>query len=73
MRIQANGQEVVLERETNVSDLLVLLKVEMPLYVTVQINEELIERENFDTTIVKEHDTVEFLYFMGGGCYGTEQ
>ena len=37
-------------------------------YVTVTINDEFVDREKFDTTVIKEGDVVEFLYFMGGGA-----
>jgi sulfur carrier protein len=43
------------------------LKVSDPLYVTVQLNEELVPRADFDTVIVQEGAVVEFLYYMGGG------
>lgn len=42
--------------------------VEMPEYVTVSINDEFVESENKATTVLKDGDSVEFLYFMGGGC-----
>ena len=42
--------------------------METPEYVTVTINDEFIARDNFDTAILKDGDSVEFLYFMGGGC-----
>lgn len=42
--------------------------VEMPEYVTVSINDEFIPTEEKETTVLKEGDNVEFLYFMGGGC-----
>ena len=35
--------------------------------VTVTINDEFVESGTFDTTVLKDGDTVEFLYFMGGG------
>ena len=35
--------------------------------VTVELNGEILERESFATTQVKDGDEVEFLYFMGGG------
>jgi sulfur carrier protein len=35
--------------------------------VTVQLNRKFVERRDFDTTILKEGDEVDFLYFMGGG------
>lgn len=68
MNIKVNGNELILEREITIKELLDLQQVEMPDYVTVQINEELIDQEEFNTTTLKENDSVEFLYFMGGGC-----
>ena len=69
MNIKVNGTLLTLEREINIKELLILQQVEMPDYVTVQINEELIDQEDFNTTTLKEDDSVEFLYFMGGGCF----
>lgn len=68
MKIIANGKDVLLEKEVTVKELLEILKVEMPDYVTVQINDEFIAREDFETLTVKDGDVVEFLYFMGGGA-----
>lgn len=67
MKIKANGKEVVLEKETSIKELLQVLKVEMPDYVTVQLNEELVDNEDFDKVKVKEGDSIDFIYFMGGG------
>ena len=67
MNIKVNGTELTLDREITIKELLILQQVEMPDYVTVQINEELIDQEEFNTTTLKENDSVEFLYFMGGG------
>lgn len=41
--------------------------VEMPEYVSVSINEEFVESDKKESTVLKEGDNVEFLYFMGGG------
>ncbi|MEA4924639.1 MAG: sulfur carrier protein ThiS [Syntrophomonadaceae bacterium] len=68
MRFKANGEEVVLANQVTVEELLVLLKVEMPQYVTVQINDEFILREDFPARRINEGDQIEFLYFMGGGA-----
>lgn len=67
MSITVNGEKVTLEKSFTVEELLAELKVEMAQYVTVQINDELIDRGEFDTLRVGDGDTVEFLYFMGGG------
>jgi sulfur carrier protein len=41
--------------------------VETPEYVTVALNDDFVEAAAFDAIVLKEGDTVEFLYFMGGG------
>jgi len=35
--------------------------------VSVEHNGTIIDRKNYGTTVVKDGDTLEFLYFMGGG------
>jgi len=69
MNLTVNGKPASIEgKETlSVPELLVELKVEMPDYVTVELNGEILERDNFPATVVKNGDAVEFLYFMGGG------
>ena len=42
-------------------------KVKMPDMVSVELNNEILRRDTFDKTILKQGDKVEFLYFMGGG------
>ena len=44
-------------------------KVENPDYVTVTVNDDFVESEDFDKTEIKENDVIEFLYFMGGGAF----
>ncbi|HOQ36259.1 MAG TPA: sulfur carrier protein ThiS [Acetivibrio sp.] len=68
MTIKINGKDVTLEKEVTVKELLEVQKVEMAEYVTVQINDEILDRKDFETLTVKEGDVVEFLYYMGGGA-----
>jgi sulfur carrier protein len=68
MHITANGKPVEISGEMSVSKLLVEIKVDQPEYVSVQLNDEMLLRANFDTTIVKEGAVLEFLYYMGGGA-----
>ncbi|WP_041611300.1 sulfur carrier protein ThiS [Treponema primitia] len=67
MTVTTNGKKIEVSGEISVSKLLEEAKVEMPEYVSVQLNDEMILRANFDTTLVKEGAVVEFLYYMGGG------
>ncbi len=70
MNLTVNGKRATIDdkESLNVTTLLTALKVEQPDYVTVELNGDILERENFDATLVQNGDSVEFLYFMGGGC-----
>ena len=39
----------------------------VPVQVVVELNEEIIKRDTYDTTVLKDGDVVEILQFMGGG------
>ncbi|MDR1626842.1 MAG: sulfur carrier protein ThiS [Spirochaetia bacterium] len=67
MTVTANGKKVELPGEMSVRRFLVEAKAEMPEYVSVQVNDRMLAREDFDTTLVRDGDVVEFLYYMGGG------
>ena len=70
MNIKINGESKTIDAETlTVSELLVEQKVKMPEMVSVEHNGNILERDTFDTTYVKNNDEVEFLYFMGGGLF----
>ncbi len=51
-----------------VAKLIGLENIETPQYVTVTLNDEFVESGSFESTVLKDGDTVEFLYFMGGGA-----
>jgi sulfur carrier protein len=67
MRITVNGKETKATDALSVSKLLTEFDVEMQEYVSVQMNDEIIPRSEFEERIVKDGDVVEFLYYMGGG------
>ncbi len=68
MKIKLNGEEATLDKESiTISELLALKDVKMPDMVSVEHNGDILDRDKFDSTQVKEADQVEFLYFMGGG------
>ena len=68
MVITVAGNKKEYEDGLNITTLVEKENVENPLYVTVTVNDEFVERDNFDSTILKDGDVVEFLYFMGGGA-----
>ncbi len=67
MTIKVNGKDLNFQDSITVIELLKHQKVKMPDYVTVQLNDKIIPKEEFGTIVVKDNDIVEFLYFMGGG------
>jgi len=69
MHLTVNGTPSAIDgKETlSVTALLAELKVKDALYVTVELNGEILARSAFDSVQVKDGDKLEFLYFMGGG------
>ncbi len=67
MKLVVNGKEVNSNKSLTVSRLLVEQKVKMPDMVSVELNGQILRRNEFETTALKDDDKVEFLYFMGGG------
>lgn len=69
MHLTVNGKPAVIDNHETISIPVLLdeLKVPQPEYVTVELNGEILDRASFESTSVKDGDTVEFLYFMGGG------
>jgi len=66
MKVKVNGKVEEIEENMSVLDLLKSKNVE-PRMVAVEVNSRMIEREEYATTVLKEGDEIEFLYFMGGG------
>ena len=66
-KIIVNGEDQEVQLPVTVSELIKQNNVLQPEMVSVQVNEEFVEREDFDTTQLNEGDSIDFLYFMGGG------
>lgn len=73
MQITVAGVKKEVKDGLTLPELIELEKVETPEYVTVSINEEFIATADKDSTVLKDGDNVEFLYFMGGGSHGTDR
>lgn len=68
MFITVAGEKKEYKDGLTLPELIAAENVDMPEYVTVSINEEFVETEMKESTVLKDGDVVEFLYFMGGGC-----
>jgi len=67
--IFVNGKEKTLEGEMNISRLLQKKNIR-PGIVTVEVNDEVINRKNYDSVFLKAGDRVEIVFFIGGGREG---
>lgn len=68
MKITVSGKKKEHSEGLTVKQLIEAEDVENPRYVTVTLNDEFVNSEDFDKTVIKDGDNIEFLYFMGGGC-----
>ena len=69
MFITVAGNKKDVKNGITIAELIVSEKVENAEYVTVTVNDEFIDRGDFESKALSENDTVEFLYFMGGGRF----
>lgn len=67
MTITVAGEKKEYREGLTLPELIELEDVETPQYVTVSINDEFVATEDKESTVLNEGDSVEFLYFMGGG------
>ncbi len=64
-----NGKEVKIKNEISLYEFLKENKFD-PLFVAVEVNQELVKRENFKNFLVKDGYKVEVFSFVGGGWFG---
>lgn len=64
--ITVNGKRESILQDITVMDLLKSKEFE-PNMVSIEINQNIIDRTMYGTTKINEGDIVEFLFYMGGG------
>ena len=64
MAITVNGKQI--ELFENVQQLLVHFHLENRI-VIVEVNKDIVMKENYETTILSHGDVVEIVHFVGGG------
>lgn len=65
--ITVNGEAKDIQPGVSLTELIRQEGVEQPDMVSVQYNGDFLDRTEWDTTSLKDGDSVDFLYFMGGG------
>lgn len=68
MQIQLNGESYDSPDAITVSDLLERLEVP-PVRVAVELNLDILPKDQYGVTTLKEGDQVEVVHFVGGGTH----
>ena len=66
-KITVNGEAQEVQLPLNLTELIQQNNVQQPEMVSVQVNDDFVDRTEWDGLQIKEGDVVDFLYFMGGG------
>ena len=66
-KITVNGEAQEVQLPLNLTELIKQNDVQQPEMVSVQVNDDFVDRTEWDGLQIKEGDVVDFLYFMGGG------
>jgi len=72
MTITLNGEKREAPDHVTIRGLLEYLNIQ-PGRVAVELNMEIVKKDNYSSVPVKDGDSVEVVSFMGGGCCGEEQ
>ena len=68
-KISVNGKAQELEAPISITELIKLNNVAQPSMVSIQLNGQFVNRDDFDSKLVADGDELDFLYFMGGGSF----
>lgn len=68
-KIIVNGKAQEVQLPISLTELIKQNNVLQPEMVSVQVNDDFVDRDEWDDVTIKEGDAVDFLYFMGGGSF----
>ncbi len=66
-KIYVDDEEKEISLPLTIAQFIQQNKVVQPDMVTVQLNEEYVDKSDYDKTALNDGDHLDFLYFMGGG------
>ena len=66
IKIKANGKIKYIPNNYKMSDLINKLKIPIK-KVAIELNQEIIDKENIDKINLKNNDKIEIVHFIGGG------
>ena len=66
IKIKVNGKLSMINDNLSILQLLKRLKIPLK-KVAIELNEEIIDKNNLDKLILKKDDKIEIVHFIGGG------
>ena len=66
IKIKINGKLSMINDNSSLSELLKKLKIPLK-KVAIELNEEIIDKNNLNKLILKRNDKIEIVHFIGGG------
>ncbi len=65
-QIQFNGKSESI-KSSNISELLLEFGLSNEKKIAVEVNQSIVSRPNYESTLLKPNDQVEIVHFVGGG------
>ena len=66
MNLRINGEDHTVADNLSLSELVIQLNL-TPERVAIELNQNVVRRANWPSTVVRENDRVEIVHFVGGG------
>ena len=66
MELTINGEKREIKKSQNLSDLVKELDIKAP-HFAMALNQQVVPRSKYNSTIIKENDQIEIVHAVGGG------
>jgi thiamine biosynthesis protein ThiS len=67
LRVQINGGPREVEGDISLAQLITSLNLKAE-QVAIELNQEVVRRAQWETTVLRPDDKIEIVHFVGGGC-----
>lgn len=66
LKLRINGEDHEVLENTSLQELVTQLKLS-PERIAIEVNQKVVRRSDWATTLLKEKDRIEIVHFVGGG------
>ena len=67
MKILLNGEEKCISDNSNLIDIVSEMQNILPKFFVIELNGNVVYKEEYKTTVLKDNDSLEVVVFAGGG------